>query len=171
MPLYSFETRSEVPTTIEELRERIKAFHKIRDEIDRELGMLLGHQVEIGHRQGYHCVRCDHRWFSRLATKPRMCPKCKAVHFERPPKWRWVDRNKKEELLQAPLPHSVLTRQDAVEEVTLTPPPALSLRERLALTSTQNPPPEQRIFTPQQPVIVEDTEAELVESINESDAT
>lgn len=162
-----------MPKTAEALLERVKALRLIRNELDRELSLLTGHEVEVGPRTEYHCVRCKHDWISRLVHKPRMCPKCKAVHFERPPRWRYEDRVKtKQSAIEAPLPHSVLTRApEPVEEVTLTPPPMLSLRDKLALLYSENPKTEQFIPLPQPVIVEEATEEELVESINNPEAT
>ncbi len=42
--------------------------------------------------EGYVCERCEHRWVSRLAEEPRVCPLCKS------PYWNVPRKNKKEAL-------------------------------------------------------------------------
>ena len=36
---------------------------------------------------GYRCHRCEHEWVPKNKTeKPRVCPKCKNVYWDRPRK-------------------------------------------------------------------------------------
>lgn len=30
------------------------------------------------------CKQCGHKWFSRISTKPKSCPKCKSYHWSEP---------------------------------------------------------------------------------------
>jgi len=193
MAYFTFNTNIPLPRTAEELQDRIKSLFAIRTEIDREIESLMGCRTEAA--KPYHCVRCDYKWKSRLAHRPKMCPRCRIKKFDRPPLYTYEEKiqRKKELLLDkaksaiqmeqerfeipvsvAPMPHSVLTRQisteaDSIQNVSLTPPPEpdrpLSLRERLAQMQVSQPIPEP---TPApEPVMIESaTEEELLETIN-----
>ncbi len=36
---------------------------------------------------GYRCLRCDHEWIPRLASPPRLCPRCKSAYWDTPRRW------------------------------------------------------------------------------------
>jgi len=199
MAYFTFNTNIPLPRTAEELQDRIKSLFAIRTELDREIESLMGVKAEAA--KPYHCVRCDYKWKSRLAHRPKMCPRCRIKKFDRPPLYTYEEKiaRKQEQLtrdrvaeelpkevpivIPAPMPHSVLTRQisteaDSIQNVMLTPPPEpdrpLSLRERLAQMKSQ--PVQQFEPTPEpEPVIMESTveqsEDELMEAINGDDAT
>jgi predicted nucleic acid-binding Zn-ribbon protein len=162
MPItFTFQTRLPTPTTADALQARIRELYLIKDQLDGEIETLMGCRVEFDTGTPYHCVRCDHKWLSKLPHKPRMCPACKVKRFEHPPLWSYADRMKKRPQLKerevesaAPLPHSVITRDlpplipPRVEDITLAPPPVLepirtptlTLRERLALLNARPQP-------------------------------
>lgn len=156
MPSFTFETRIELPNTGEELQTRIKSLIAIKDELDREIAILLGRRIDFEPGRPYHCIRCDHKWVSRLPHRPKRCPQCRIKKFDVPPTYTYADRvrqtsyeTREHEVPQAPLPHSVISRpqvsveNDSIQNMALTPPPVpgtmnpqpLSLRERLALMS------------------------------------
>lgn len=158
MPSFTFETRIELPNTGEELQTRIRSLVAIKDELDREIAILLGRRIDFEPGRPYHCIRCNHSWLSRLPTRPKRCPQCRIKKFDVPPLYTYADRVRQqlepsvqaEARVQAPLPHSVISRpvlppqisfeNDSIQNMALTPPPVpgtmnpqpLSLRERLA---------------------------------------
>jgi len=192
---FSFKTHLPLPATGQELQDRIKHLFAIREALDQEIETLMGVKAETA--KLYHCVRCDYKWKSRLAHRPKMCPSCRVKRFDRPPLYTYEEKiARKQELLakqQAveqpppPMPHSVLTRSldypdapkyqistesDSIQNVALTPPPApdrpLSLRERLEWIKSQPPP----VVVVESEPVIEQTEEDLMASINgESDAT
>jgi hypothetical protein len=191
MPSFTFETRIELPNTGEELQARIKSLIAIKDELDREIAILLGRRIDFEPGRPYHCIRCNHTWLSRLPTRPKRCPQCRIKKFDVPPTYTYADRvrqtsyeTREHEVPQAPLPHSVISRpvplpqvsveNDSIQNMVLTPPPVpgtlnpqpLSLRERLAQMKSQPAPAP---IPEPQPVIVESTEDQLVEAINGDD--
>jgi len=191
MPSFTFVTRRELPDTAREMQDRIKYLFAIREELDRELELLMGRRDTFEPAKPWHCVRCDYDWRSRLPHRPRQCPKCKAKKFDSPPLYTYAEKVARKAAngkLPPPLAHSVITRQvpppqvsteaDTIQNVALTPPPTpgtmnpvpLSLRERLAQRQAMKPQVEP-IMAPE-PVTVEATEDELMDVINgEPDAT
>jgi predicted Zn-ribbon and HTH transcriptional regulator len=144
MAYFTFNTNIPLPRTAEELQDRIKSLFAIRTELDREIESLMGVKAEAA--KPYHCVRCDYKWKSRLAHRPKMCPRCRIKKFDRPPLYTYeekIQRKKellaeKEKVVPSPMPHSVLTRSldypnaptypvsteaDSIQNVSLTPPP------------------------------------------------
>ena len=162
MAYFTFNTNIPLPNTAQELQDRIKSLFAIRTELDREIESLMGCKAEAA--KPYHCVRCDYKWKSRLAHRPKMCPRCRIKKFDTPPIYTYEEKiQRKKELLAekekvspSPMPHSALTRQvyvesavprvsveaDSIQNVMLTPPPEpdrpLSLRERLAMLKSQS---------------------------------
>jgi DNA-directed RNA polymerase subunit RPC12/RpoP len=137
---FSFKTHLPLPATGQELQDRIKHLFAIREALDQEIETLMGVKAETA--KLYHCVRCDYKWKSRLAHRPKMCPSCRVKRFDRPPLYTYEEKiaRKKEqkELVylrekgkrvpvdtpleelppinpMAPMPHSVLTRQISTE--------------------------------------------------------
>jgi len=126
MAYFTFNTNIPLPRTAEELQDRIKSLFAIRTELDREIESLMGVKAEAA--KPYHCVRCDYKWKSRLAHRPKMCPRCRIKKFDRPPLYTYEEKiaRKQEQLtrdrvteelpkevpivIPAPMPHSVLTR-------------------------------------------------------------
>lgn len=37
---------------------------------------------ELAERHEYHCLKCGHEWFSRLARAPKVCPQCNSGLWE-----------------------------------------------------------------------------------------
>ena len=162
MAYFTFNTNIPLPNTAQELQDGIKSLFAIRTELDREIESLMGCKAEAA--KPYHCVRCDYKWKSRLAHRPKMCPRCRIKKFDTPPIYTYEEKiQRKKELLAekekvspSPMPHSALTRQvyvesavprvsveaDSIQNVMLTPPPEpdrpLSLRERLAMLKSQS---------------------------------
>lgn len=189
MPKFTFETKLPLPETAEDLSVRLKHLFAIKDALDKEIEELLGRRTE--ERKPYHCVRCGHRWYSRLLRRPLMCPMCRTKRFDEKPAFTYEEKVARKKELEArraqvvsstpiptaPMPHSVLTRQvssenDSIQHVTLAPPPALdrplTLRERLAQMASQ-PKPEPEPTPEPEPVIIEQSDDELVEAINNDD--
>ena len=184
---FSFKTHLPLPDTGQELQDRIKHLFAIREALDQEIETLMGVKAETA--KLYHCVRCDYKWKSRLAHRPKMCPSCRVKRFDRPPLYTYEEKiARKKELaakrvevtsstpVEAPMPHSVLTRQvslesDSIQNVTLTPPPMpMSLRERLEWMKTQPPPiPEPTEDLHLKERFDSPSEEDLMEAINGED--
>ena len=127
---YSFQTRVPLPQTVEELHERIEKLTAVKDALDKELAILLGYKPEWRQGTPWHCLRCGHKWLSRLPHQPKQCAMCKSYKFDTPPRYTYeervarkkslkaqLDRAKREfereqKIAAAPLPHSVMTRTD-----------------------------------------------------------
>jgi predicted Zn-ribbon and HTH transcriptional regulator len=209
MPTFTFQTDIHNLETAADLHARLKELFAVKDALDKEIESLIGRRTE--ERKPYHCVRCDHKWYSRLLHRPQQCPVCRTKKFDVKPAFTYEEKlaRKKERMakqnqvfndtvqhggerageiasirknsghglqpedrrgfdsptVSTPFPHSVLTRSIPEEPITLTPPPAapMSLRERLALMASQ-PKPEPT--SAPEPVIVEQSDDELVEAIN-----
>jgi len=100
MPSFTFVTRRELPDTAREMQDRIKYLFAIREELDRELELLMGRRDTFEPAKPWHCVRCDYDWRSRLPHRPRQCPKCKAKKFDSPPLYTYAEKvARKQELL------------------------------------------------------------------------
>jgi len=41
---------------------------------------------------GFRC-RCGHEWFSRNHERPRVCPSCKSANWDKPYKFRRIQRS------------------------------------------------------------------------------
>jgi predicted Zn-ribbon and HTH transcriptional regulator len=144
MPSFTFDINLPIPRTAQELQDRLKSLFAIRTELDREIESLMGVKAETSRL--YHCVRCDYKWKSRLAHRPKMCPRCRIKKFETPPIYTYEEKiarkkellAEKEKVSPSPMPHSVLTRSldypnaptypvsteaDSIQNVSLTPPP------------------------------------------------
>jgi len=154
MAYFTFNTNIPLPRTAEELQDRIKSLFAIRTELDREIESLMGVKAEAA--KPYHCVRCDYKWKSRLAHRPKMCPRCRIKKFDRPPLYTYEEKiaRKQEQLtrdraieelpkevpivIPAPMPHSVLTRQVYVESAV----PRVSVEADSIQNVMLTPPPE-----------------------------
>jgi len=90
MAYFTFNTNIPLPRTAEELQDRIKSLFAIRTELDREIESLMGVKAEAA--KPYHCVRCDYKWKSRLAHRPKMCPRCRIKKFDRPPLYTYEEK-------------------------------------------------------------------------------
>ena len=163
MPLLTFETRLPLPETTKDLQDRLRDLYAIKDELDREIELLTGKRLDFEPGTPWHCLRCDHYWLSRLPHRPRMCPACKTKKFDTRPTFTYAERARKraemasgQPVQVAPLPHSVVTRTVESLPLSLTPPPVLSLRERLAQVQAAKAPV---------------SDDQLVEAINGDDAS
>lgn len=160
MPTFTFQTQLSLPTTSKELHARIRNLTAIKDELDRELVLLMGKKRDFEPGMPWHCLRCNHSWISRLAGRPRMCPGCRSRKFDRERQYVYkrvpVATLTQETVRPAPLPHSVVTRpyeppvmpppvEEDLASVALSPPPVpartigIPLRERLALLNAAAP--------------------------------